>query len=97
MRRRVHGSADLLGKPKPSYRAVQREYAPLTAEHTESGIRLTCRKDIPCYSVVGYLLKCAGNCLRIPDLRPGESWLYETKAADAVQILRPNGETVLSI
>ena len=97
MRRRVHGSADLLGKPKPSYRAVQREYAPLTAERTESGIRLTCRKDIPCYSVVGYLLKCEGERLRIPDLRPGESWVFETKTEDAVSILRPNGETVLSI
>ena len=97
LRRRVHGSADLYGAPKPSYFTVQREYAPLAARHTEKGLLLACRGDIPCYSVCGYILQSGETSIRIPDLKPGESWLYEGTTENGAVILRPNGDFVLTV
>ena len=97
MKRRVHGSADLYGHPKPSYYTVQREYAPLQAERTESGVRLTCKQDLPAYSVCGYVLKNGAESVPIPDLRPGESWIYEGPVQKEACILRPSGDFVLNV
>ena len=97
MKRRVHGSADLYGHPKPSYYTVQREYAPLQAERTESGVRLTCKQDLPAYSVCGYVLKSGDKSVPIPDLRPGESWIYEGPVQKEACILRPSGDFVLNV
>ena len=94
MKRRVHGSAGLDGTPKPSYFTVRREYAPLVAERVGDGLRLTCRKDIPSYTVSGYMLRADGVVREIPELRPGESWLYEG-TAQAWSITRPSGDAVL--
>ena len=96
MRRRVHGSADLLGKPKPSYFAVQREYAPLIAERTEKGMRLICRNNLPSYQVRGYILR-NGEDYPIPDLNPGESWMFEGEIRKDACVLRPLGETVMKL
>ncbi len=97
MKRRVHGSADLCGNPKPSYFTVQREYAPLTAKRTEKGLLLTCRKDIPSYSLCGYVLRSGQTSVSIPDLRPGESWLCEGMPESGAEILRPTGDSVQKI
>ena len=97
MKRRVHGSADLYGHPKPSYYTVQREYAPLQAERTESGVRLTCKQDLPAYSVCGYVLKNGDKSVPIPDLRPGESWTCEGPVQKEACILRLSGDFVLNV
>ena len=91
LKRRVHGSADLFGNPKPSYFMVQREYAPLYAEHTPEGLRLTCRQDLPSYAVLGYYLKIGEQRIPIPDLQPGESWLYTGPLSGSVSLFRPDG------
>lgn len=97
-RRRVHGSADWTGEPKPSYYTVQREHAPLTVERTEAGLRFTCRSDIPCYAVMGYVLTDGIETIVIPDLLPGESWLYEgTLDREESRVCRPGGDLVLNI
>ncbi|MBQ9198519.1 MAG: hypothetical protein IJ157_14970 [Clostridia bacterium] len=98
LRRRVHGSVSLTGEPKPSWFTVQREHAPLTAEQRENGLLLTCRRDIPCYTVSGYLLTDGKNSTAVPDLLPGESWLYSGHTTEGeMRILRPNGDLVMKI
>ena len=76
---------------------VQREYVPLQAERTESGVRLTCKQDLPAYSVCGYVLKNGAESVPIPDLRPGESWIYEGPVQKTACILRPSGDFVLNV
>ncbi len=95
LKRRVHGSADLSGNPKPSYAIVRKEYAPLCAEDTPEGLRFTCRQDIPCYSVCGYFLDNGTERIPIPDLRPGESWLYTGPLSGSFSVYRPTGDPVL--
>lgn len=97
MKRRVHGSADLCGNPKPSYFTVQREYAPLQVERTKNGVKLSCKQDIPTYAVCGYVLKNGAETIIIPDLLPGESWIYEGRIQEASCIFRPNGDFVLNL
>ena len=97
LKRRVHGSADLTGCPKPSYFTVQREYAPLLAVRTENGLQLTCRQDLPSYAVCGYVLKNGAALISIPDLLPGESWTYEGPVQETACILRPDGDFVLNV
>ena len=96
LKRRVHGSTDLTGTPKPSYYTVQREYAPLITFRQEEGLLLTCREDLPCYTVSGYLLRIGNQSVPIPTLRPGESWLYPCRKEQAFSIFRSNGDYVLS-
>lgn len=97
MKRRVHGSVGLTGEPKPSYFAVQREYAPLAVERTGEGLRLTCKADIPAYAVCGYGLKAGKRRIDIPDLCPGESWLCPGPIEGEALLLRPNGDPVLCV
>ncbi len=95
MKRRVHGSADLAGCPKPSYFTVQREYAPLRAEHMADGLLISCRDDIPCYTVSGYILRNGTETVALPDLKPGETWLWKGTPEKSFCILRPTGEPML--
>ena len=95
--RRVHGSVSLTGEPKPSYYTVRREHAPLTVTQTAQGLLLTCRGDLPCYSVVGYTITDGGKQIPIPALKPGESWLCGGLAGRGVSIYRPNGDLMLTI
>lgn len=102
MKQRIHGSTDLYGEPKPSYRAVKREYAPVIAETKQSALCLTCRNDLPSYEIRGYyiqLQKAGGELKRvdIPNLCPGQSWSVEgiLQDIDGFRIHRPNGDEVL--
>ena len=98
LRQRVHGSASLTGEPKPSWFTVQREHAPLTAERRADGLLLTCRADLPRYTVSGYMLTDGTASAVIPDLLPGESWLYRGHMTEGeTRILRPSGDLVLHI
>ncbi|MBR2288685.1 MAG: hypothetical protein IJ865_10605 [Clostridia bacterium] len=96
MRRRVHGSTDLLGNPKPSYFTVRREYTPFVIQSDENEGKLLCvRGDIPCYMLRGYTVKVGRSITPIPDLRPGETWLLPERCRlKPFRILRPDGSTV---
>ena len=97
---RVHGSTDLCGNPKPSYYTVSEECAPAILEKEGSQIKITCRNNLPSYTVQGYSLlvldKENKKEIRIPKLLPGMSWTTILEKGDVtVQILRPNGEVVV--
>ena len=95
--RRIHGSASLTGEPKPSFYTVQREHAPLAVTQKENGLLMTCRSDLPCYTVAGYTITDGKEQIPIPVLKPGESWLFESPAGHTVSIHRPNGDLMLTI
>lgn len=98
LRRRVHGSIDINGIPKPSYWVVQRECAPFCLIWEGSGCRITCRKDIPCYSIIGYSLHFIHSngeedaVHTIHCLRPGENMFVEAQGAVSVKVYRGNGD-----
>ena len=98
LRKRIHGSTDLCGNPKPSYFIVQRECAPFLAERKDGRIVITCRQDLPCYEMKGYYAELARKdksgleLLAIPDLKPGESWETEADNSCSVKIYRENGD-----
>ena len=97
---RVHGSTDLCGNPKPSYYTVSEECAPAILEKEGSQIKITCRNNLPSYTVQGYSLlvldKENKKEIRIPKLLPGMSWTTILEKGDVtVQIVRPNGEIVI--
>lgn len=97
-KKRVHGSADLYGQPKPSYYTVQKEYSPLILEVEEKMVKIKCRNDLPSYTVRGYSLKWKGQKLTIPDLKPGDIWSFEDTVGvhiDELAVYRPGGERVL--
>ncbi|MHA7963957.1 glycoside hydrolase family 2 protein [Paenibacillus sp. CAU 1782] len=85
LRQRVHGVTDLFGNEKKSFRLLQEVSAPIQLEmiNPSSGdgaviFRLSCRNDLPSYSVRGYKLHLKtedgdwGQIVNIPDLAPGE-------------------------
>lgn len=97
LKKRVHGSAGLCGEPKPSYYAVRREYSPLKLDAGEGELTVTCRNDLPSYTVKGYYLKINGETVPIPDMKPGDVWTagLEHVKTEEVQVYRPNGDRVL--
>mgnify|MGYP001198297234 CR=1 FL=1 len=97
-KKRVHGSAGLKGEPKPSYYAVQREYAPVEVSVQEGEITLICRNTLPCYEIKGYRLRIGTQMFDIPDLKPGDRWCVPSKGIgeeERIEIFRPNGERVM--
>ena len=96
-KRRVHGSTDLYGNPKASFFTVCTEHAPLIADKNDQGLRLTCRQDLPCYTVSGYILDTGHVRIPIPELRPGETWLCTEPLGHRARILRKNGDCVLDL
>lgn len=110
LRKRIHGSADLYGRPKPSYFAVQRECAPFFAEEFPSDdgrilLRLTVRDTLPCYTVKGYYFELRdrhGACVvkaTLPTLTPGDAFSLElrlpTPGCHTGTLRRPNGNIAL--
>lgn len=96
-KKRVHGSTGLKGEAKPSYYAVQREYAPVEVIIQEGGISLVCRNTLPCYEVKGYQLRIGARMFDIPDLKPGDRWRIPVSLSgteDKIEIFRANGERV---
>lgn len=73
---------------------------PVILEKEGSQIKITCRNNLPSYTVQGYSLlvldKENKKEIRIPKLLPGMSWTTILEKGDVtVQILRPNGEVVV--
>jgi beta-glucuronidase len=108
LRRRVHGSTDIFGEPKPSYYVVREECAPVRIVsvkliHEKLTVEIRCAADIPSYSVEGYYLECkdiGGKTIhteQIPPLKPGNtaSFEYVNKGITMLRICRPNGFLVL--
>ena len=94
-RRRVHGSADWKGKPKPSYDTVRREYSPLVLETDAEGLLVRVRDDIPRYEARGYLLTDGERTVPIPGLHPSERSTWRCPPdirPNQAAILRPTGE-----
>ena len=89
LRRRVHGSADLYGNPKPSYETVKRECAPLyissikavNTDEKTSGVEIVIanKNALPCYEAKGYHLAgfdgagCLISYTTLTPLKPGET------------------------
>lgn len=97
LRKRIHGSTDLCGNPKPSYRTVQKECAPFRAEERQGSIRLVCMDTLPSYTMKGYygVLASADGAaekVSIPELRPGEAHVIGRKLGQSLKIYRPNGD-----
>lgn len=98
LRRRVHGSADLTGCPKPSYWAVQRECAPFVIRREKEQLSIFCRADLPGYEMRGYygIVQDADGTevekIQIPDLCPGEKFGINLSGGDRIAIYRRNGD-----
>lgn len=92
MRRRVHGSTDLCGNPKPSYNAVKEECAPLHMTKAENGVLFICANDLPRYMVKGYYIVWKDKKIDIPDLKPGETWLCEELKDMDLNVYRASGD-----
>lgn len=95
---RVHGSTYLDGEKKPSYWTVQKECAPFVISREADCWVVTCRNDLPCYELKGYLaefLSEDGELIsrsKLPDLLPGENCRIEISGARKVKVLRPTGD-----
>jgi beta-glucuronidase len=107
-RRRIHGSTDIFGEPKPSYYVVQEECTSVrivsaTLNNEKLTVKIRCAADIPSYSVEGYYLEYKGiggktiYTEHIPPLKPGNtaSFEYACKGVAMIGIYRPNGFLVL--
>lgn len=101
-RRRVHGSLDIFGEPKPSYYVVQEVCSPVAIQErtNETGgtfICLSVKEKLPCYLIEGYeiIFRREGKVVAksiIPTLKPGETWeALIPKQANSIHIVRPNG------
>lgn len=108
LRRRVHGSTDLFGEPKPSYYLVRDRCSPIAIKDLKKdgcglSFNLVVKDTLPCYSVEHYeLVLLKENKLvelrEIPILKPGESWYIETiEVIDRIQIRRANGFLVRDV
>jgi beta-glucuronidase len=107
-RRRVHGSTDIFGEPKPSYYVVQDYCSPIKVEELQKNlgeitIRLSVKDTLPSYLVDGYEIffyKC-GKVIgkrKIPPLKPGEQCQVSLgEQANLIQIVRTNGFLVKEI
>lgn len=108
IRRRVHGSTDIFGEPKPSYYVVQGYCSPiriLSSEFSQGRCTMTLQaKDtLPSYLVEGYTLHVLGTGkadvekIAIPPLKPGEQFEITIDDAEekSIQLYRPNGFLVL--
>jgi Beta-galactosidase/beta-glucuronidase len=101
-RRRVHGSTDIFGEPKPSYYLVQNYCSPIEItnlyfDHSKISMCLSVKNTLPSYIVDQYeilfrnLDKKVAK-IQIPLLKPGEQFNIElAETVDQLQILRPNG------
>lgn len=106
LRRRIHGSTDVFGEPKPSYSVVQEFHAPLEVTGmTDGSVTLRCKNSLPSYSASGYRLQTLDAACRmretaeIPDCAPGETVtiMIATAGAAILRVIRPTGFKVLEI
>ncbi len=106
--RRVHGSTDFYGNPKPSLAAVTRECAPIKVNCIAAGevitAELEARNDLPRYRAEGYYLELQATgkvpqFAAVPDINPGEKVVVSIPNVEGrdkvLSIHRPNGDEVL--
>lgn len=103
LRKRIHGSTDLCGNPKPSYWTVQRECAPFDFRIGEGIAVFTCRSDLPCYMMKGYYGIISGQDgesggkIMFPDLHSGETFTVKIEPGQTIKVFRPNGDKVICV
>lgn len=111
LKRRVHGSCDLYGHPKPSYYTVSEECAPvqvmkISEQGEELLLSLRVRDNLPGYSIKGYyvMLSTTGRAPvyeTLPDGKPGDEINMVIRSHgeqyEKIIIYRPTGDAVLTI
>lgn len=102
LRRRVHGSTDIFGEPKPSYYVVQKYCSPVEIVSTcttknSSLVKLQGKNALPSYMIKDYTMTLWNQdgelveTLKIPDLSPEESCSFSLNyPVSRIQINRPN-------
>lgn len=100
-RQRIHGVTDLIGKKKPSYELLKQKWSPLklevlTSANTGIEVRVTCRDELPAYTIRNYSLQTkVGEDLieqiKLPKLKPGESRVIRLKKCETIHVYRPGG------
>lgn len=101
-KRRVHGSTDIFGEPKPSYYIVQDYCSPIQVtdlhfDNSEICLCLSVKDALPSYVVDQYTIifwnqDTIVEKRKISTLKPGEQLnIQVTGLVDQVQIVRPNG------
>jgi len=84
--------------PRGMYVAWQEEFAPAIIERVGEGVvRITARKDFPSYVMRDYTLRCGGEVVAVPVLRPGESRDVAVKlpADGVIELVKPGGFVIL--
>lgn len=105
LKRRVHGSTDIFGEPKPSYYEVQMQYSPIKIINVVNNtIFLQAVNDLPCYELDGYYIQAIGRKnngytnYRIPKLLPGDTckinFQMPEESIEFFRIYRPTGYLV---
>lgn len=98
LKKRIHGSTDLYGAPKPSYYTVQQECAPYQTLRDDHSVTLTCRATLPCYTMAGYYAEIKSKDGRIktniaiPTLSPGGTHQIPLSSDETLSIYRPTGD-----
>jgi len=84
--------------PRGMYYEWQEQLAPATLELVGQGmIRITARKDFPSYVLRDYVVRCGGQTVSVPVLRPGESRDIQVTlpAGGAIELVKPGGFVIL--
>ncbi len=117
MKQRVHGVVDLYGARKPSFEELRRESSPVASFEIQAGAGMltatvATRKDVPAYTLEGYVLRAVVSGpggiplerheARLPRLDPGQRVTvpirYQEKSPVRIQldVLRPTGFSALT-
>ena len=104
-RKRVHGSVDLYGNPKPSYETIASEFSPLMVQKVNyrgdliKEIVLKVKDTLPSYGIDGYSINIQKTLISLPKANPGDEVKVDLMMAgieksDSLkcQVYRPNGE-----
>jgi len=84
--------------PRGMYFEWQEQFAPATLEFVGGKVvRITARKDFPSYVLRDYVVRCGGQAVAVPVLRPGESKDIQLTlpAGGAVELVKPGGFVIL--
>ncbi len=109
LKRRVHGSTDIFGEPKPSYYIVREDCSPLKIVQIDFSadictLTLQAADKLPSYLVEHYYIRVldqnGAECskVQIPALTPADTCKlsFAFHRGHSLQICRPNGFTVLT-
>jgi beta-glucuronidase len=107
LQRRIHGSTDMFGEPKPSYYVVRDHFSPLWITRIDTGkslIELYCANDIPAYTAEGYYVEyknAEGISIhkeQLPVIKPGNSVeiTHSLENVKVIRVCRPGGNIAVN-